>query len=148
MRNRELNVIVFKGGVVQRNDRVRPNLVLLDIIDDLDTLYQLIGCDTIDIVLRKIGGKPYQIILDDEGLFANKPVLTMADPENKDDIIVGTVVIAGKADENGDLTSVTEEDVQHIENYIYYGVTCDKDERSNIIDEFFSVIMMNTEPIK
>lgn len=37
--------------------------------------YRLIKCNLIDIVSRKIGGRYYDIILDDEGLFkgAAKP---------------------------------------------------------------------------
>lgn len=43
-------------------------------VSELDDYYKWIGCENIDITSRKIGGRIYDIICDDEGFF-HEPVL-------------------------------------------------------------------------
>jgi len=79
----------------------------------LEDYYRLMEVDIIDIVARKINGKYYDIICDDEGLFKEQPIPTMFDT-NKQPMIVGNIIIAGLADEEGNMTDLTDEDIVRI----------------------------------
>lgn len=85
----------------------------IDIIDDLDTFYELLNCNTIDIVSRRIGSKRFDIICDDEGLLKGAPKISAIDNLGSPQL-VGNLLIVGTPDEEGDLTSLTEEDANYI----------------------------------
>ena len=42
-------------------------------VNNLDDMYRIIGCDTIDIATRNVGGKPFDFIIDDEGWLKADP---------------------------------------------------------------------------
>ena len=125
MKRQKINAFIFYETLIGREDFKRihpsPKYEFKEIEDDLDVFYQTINCTTIDIVVKKIGDKYYNIIVDDEGLFRDDPIITVADPNNINDALVGTVIIAGLADEDGDLTSLTKEDAENIRSHINYG---------------------------
>lgn len=77
--------------------------------DGLDDYYELIGCRCIDIVNRDIGGKRYEVICDDEGLFTDGPQVSAVNRAGQP-MLVGNLLIAGQAEE-GELTALTEEDI-------------------------------------
>lgn len=79
----------------------------------LEDYYRLMEVDIIDIVTREIGGKFYDIICDDEGLLKEKPIPTMFDSE-KQPMIFGNIIIAGLADDEGNMTDLTDEDIVRI----------------------------------
>ena len=114
------------GGIFMRASElkvfvahVKNNIFAERIVkDDFKVYYQIIGCHSIDITLRRIGGKAFLVICDDEGLFDKNNQVSMADPTDKDNIIVGNVIITGLADRDGDLTSLTDEDIDLIERNI------------------------------
>lgn len=76
----------------------------------LEDYYRLMEVEIIDIVTRKINGKYYDIICDDEGLLKDKPIPTVFDT-NREPMIVGNIIIAGLADEDGNMTDLTDEDI-------------------------------------
>lgn len=84
---------------------------VMDIEDELQTYYDLIGCDLIEIVDRRIGGKVYSIVCDEEGIFAEDAKVSAWDNE----MVVaffGNLVITNR---NGpELASLTAEDVDRI----------------------------------
>ena len=43
-------------------------------VDDINEYYRLIGCDAFDIARRSIGGKMFDIFIDDEGLLKDSPI--------------------------------------------------------------------------
>ena len=79
---------------------------------ELRRYYQILGCDTIDIVSRKIGGKYYDIICDDEALLKADPVFTAVDV-NYQPMLYGSLFICNHDDE-GNETSLTPEDVDNV----------------------------------
>jgi hypothetical protein len=91
-----------------KNCEVRP----VD-VGTLKEYYELLNCDTIDIVSRKIAGKYYEIICDDEGLLVNMPTLSAAWKTTKKPALFGNLLIAGEAID-GELTSITSEDANAI----------------------------------
>lgn len=82
----------------------------------LDEYYKLLNCRSITIVQRKIGGKHYDIICDDEGLLFEdwKPAMAIVD-ENSEikQLLAGNLFIVLN-DNQGNLRSLTKEDAVRI----------------------------------
>lgn len=75
-----LNVSRFEGASV------------VEIAPELDEYYRLIECELIDIVSRKIGKNYYDIICDDEGLYAPTVRISAVDNEFQP-MLVGNLII-------------------------------------------------------
>lgn len=88
---------------------------------DLNSYYKAIGCRLIDIQSRKVGKKWYDFIIDDEGLFSEAPVPTAFNEDGTP--FVGTILVAGAADDEGELTDLTDDDVQNLNNHIRFCVS-------------------------
>ena len=105
--------------MADKNKRIRIFVVdvekqetRLDSTDcSLEDLHRLINCDTIDIVTREIGGKPYAIICDDNGLLDQRTYSAIS-PEGAVRL-VGNLVISN-FDENGDLARLTGDDEKRL----------------------------------
>lgn len=93
--------------------------------DGLDDYYKLLDCSCVDIVTRRIGNKLYDIICDDEGLLVENPIVSAVDRDNQP-MLVGNLLIAGLADEDGYLTSLTDRDILRIEFNILVGKRSDR----------------------
>ena len=96
--------------------------ILIDVNEDkvklvdpkgLKDYYRLIGCHTVDIVCRRINGKYFNIICDDEGLLTENPKIVAID-KNRDPMLVGNLIIVGDVDDDGGLLGLNEEDVKLI----------------------------------
>lgn len=88
----------------------------MEIDDALDSFYKILDCSCIDIVRRRIGGrfkKAFEIVCDDEGLFREPQKISAIDNLGQAQL-VGNIFITGTADEDGNLTSLTEYDVSYI----------------------------------
>ena len=93
---------------------------------ELETYRDLIGCDWIDIARRNIGDKEYDIVVDDEGLLKENPIVS-AFSGTKDPVLVGTMVICGTADSEGVLTGLSEEDLENIKKHKSYYLQIDSE---------------------
>lgn len=89
----------------------------VNIKDDLDEFYEIIDCRMIDIVTRKINGKYYDIVCDDEGLFHEKPVASAYDLNCKP-MLVGNLLVFNVG-EDGELGSLEAEDVIRIKEAVF-----------------------------
>lgn len=81
--------------------------------DELPTIYELLKCSTITIVNRDFGGKRFDVICDDEGLFKplNTPAIATLDKHGEClEIIVGNCIIA-KHDDEGYTESLTDAEI-------------------------------------
>jgi len=99
--------------------QVAPKVV--DIEPSLTNYYKYLGCDLIQIIYRKIGGKEYLIICDEEGLLRNRyPVaITFEDGEILE-TLVGSILIGALSDEEGNKQELTDNDITNLicaENY-------------------------------
>ena len=83
----------------------------------LEDYYRMIGCDCIDIVTRKIGRKVYDIIVDDEGLLKSDPIISAIDDFGRV-MLVGSMIICGLADAEGELTDLSDNDIRYIKKRI------------------------------
>lgn len=85
--------------------------------DGVEEFYKLLHCTTIDIVQRIIGDRWYDIVCDDNGTFVEDPRISAVD-SNGQIMLVGNLLICGLADADGVLTSLSEEDIEHIKESI------------------------------
>lgn len=97
-----------------------------DIVDSLDVFYDMLDCGTIDIVNRAIGRygqRRYDIICDDEGLMKDDPYISAID-KNGQPMLVGSLLVVGEADDDGNITSLDDDDIKflkmHTENLSTY----------------------------
>lgn len=128
--SRQLSVIVFQAtnqSLYHDNPLNQHDFFKATTIDDdLQVFYDIIGCECIDIVKRKIGDNYYNIICDDEGLFVENPIISLAHPTDMYQTIHGNVIITGIEDENGNLTSLTKIDIVKIKSSLKYLIMLDE----------------------
>ena len=114
-----------KAVYLQAGENIYPDIV--EIMPDgsnLDEIYKLLKCDTIDIVSRPFGidKKMFNVILDDNGRLKDKPIPSALNiiPGKKDFSIdfVGNLLICGFADEEGNLTDLSLDDICKIKNQV------------------------------
>ena len=86
---------------------------VMEIEDDIHVFYKLIGYEDMDITRRFISGKWYQIICDDCGRLRPQAKLSLCDSAMLQPI-AGNIIITGAADRFGELTSLTDADVEEI----------------------------------
>lgn len=84
----------------------------VEIEDSLATYYNLLNCDCIDIVVRTIGGKEFDIVCDDEGLFKQFPRVSAVDEKSRP-MLVGNLLFLHH-NEEGEMTGLSEDDVEHL----------------------------------
>ena len=117
-----IKVMVFKEEKYKDKDELFQDkntpFEVKEINNTLDDLYKNINCTNIDITPRLIGGRMYCIVCDDEGCYRDNVVYTALCHTNPYADIPGPIVITGPADENGDLTSITNEDVNNLISHI------------------------------
>lgn len=83
---------------------------------DLDDFYKYLKCSCFDIARRKIGGKYYDIFVDDEGLLKEGFIVSAIDSKGNA-MLVGNLIFANH-DAEGNTTSLSEEDIANISNNI------------------------------
>ena len=102
----------LKSGKLDQQDTI--------FIDTLDNLYKLLECSKIDIQVRYINGNAYDFIFDDEYLLngksqdANNAIAIGTYKGEIKEIIFGNLIICGIADENGNETSINDNDALNI----------------------------------
>lgn len=84
----------------------------------LQDYYELLGCDCIDIVTRKIGHQYYDIVCDDEGLLKDDPIISAIDDLGRV-MLVGSLIICGLADNEGELTDLSDRDIPYIKKRVH-----------------------------
>ena len=79
--------------------------------DKLESFYEALNCDTIDIVQRMINGKPFDIVCDDEALLKYDPIPSAVRKDGKV-MLCGNLFICNHYKE--ELTSLSKKDVDYI----------------------------------
>ena len=95
---------------------VQNNEVKVVEANGLEDYYKYIGCRTIDIVRRKIGELTVEIVCDDEGTFAEHPKVSAVDVIGQP-CLFGNLLVAGGEVIDGELTELTEDEIEHIKRY-------------------------------
>ena len=92
-------------------EKTKPDIV--DTPGGLDEWCRLLNCSVIDIATRTIAGKPYDLIIDDEGLFKGGAKVTALDSKGKPQL-VGNLVICNFNEETGEEAPLSDSDILHI----------------------------------
>ena len=79
-------------------------------------------CRCLDSTLRCVAGKTYRFFVDDEGAFNTRQITAHG---SNDCVLFGNMFIFGKEDARGELTEVTEADLEHIKNHVspFFNIT-------------------------
>lgn len=114
---------------------MKARLLALDVIggkglyevecDELQDFYEALKCRCFDIAYRKVGDRYFDIFCDDEGLFAEKPIVSAVDAGMKP-ALVGNLIFAHH-DSAGNTTRVTDEDIEHIRAHMVTAIDYDSD---------------------
>jgi len=109
-----LKVLVMDAG--------KQELKVREIENKLDEYYKIIGndCRCIDIPRRKVGGKYFDIIVDDEGLLKSNPVCTGVGAKSLECMLFGTPIFTNSDDE-GNTLSLSDEDISLIQSEVIEG---------------------------
>lgn len=83
-------------------------------VKDLHDYYKLINCSCIDVCRRKIGDRYFEIVVDDEGLLKDKPMLSAINPLDDNCVLVGNLIFYDGVDYEGEFTPITDEGVKII----------------------------------
>lgn len=84
----------------------------------LDDYYKLIGCNYVDIIHRWIGDVEVEIVLDDEGLLVNAPKPSGISIDGTPMLFGNLLIASGRVTDDGELTELTEEEVDEIMNNV------------------------------
>lgn len=104
---------------------------VIDIPDELNEYYKHLKCSTIDITMRKVGGRDFDIICDDEGLFTDHPIIT-AIYQDFSPALVGNLIFAHHNSE-GEMTALSDEDVEIIKQNTIITYNLDAMEAHSIV---------------
>lgn len=97
----------MKGYLIDvENNEART--VEIDDNDHLGQFYKLIGCRCIDITVRKVGGKPYNIVVDDGGFLKDGYKVSGID-SHMGVMLAGNIILFGIGGD-GDLASIGDAD--------------------------------------
>lgn len=80
--------------------------------EKLEDFYRELDASPFDIARRRVGGKMYDIFVDDEGLFRENPIVTAITAECEP-MLVGNLIFANH-DGQGNTTDLTDEDLARI----------------------------------
>ena len=88
--------------------------------DNFNDYYKHLNCRIFDIARRKIGGKMFDIYVDDEGLLKSpQPSVSAYCLSRNEPMLVGNLIIAN-CDEVGNTTDLSDDDIKLIkENLIF-----------------------------
>lgn len=92
-----------------------------EVESSLDAYYKLLDCDCIDIVTRKIGGRYYDIICDDEGMFKENPAVGMLNENDGSLMLVGRLFVC-QHDGNGNEKSLSQTEIDDVMELFMFGV--------------------------
>lgn len=90
---------------------------VVDCDGELQSLYDLIKCEYVEIVERTINGVRCNIICDEEGKLHEAPKISGIMYDNND-YFVGNLLICGLSDSEGDLTGLKDDEIDAIKNHI------------------------------
>ena len=80
---------------------------------ELEDYYRVLGCHTIDMPMRSIGGRNFQIICDDEGLFVSNFRVSAVGRSMQDPQLVGNLIIC-QWHGGEEVDGLTDEEIQFI----------------------------------
>jgi len=99
----------MKGFLI---DTVNKTAAEVEFESKLETYYKLLHCSTIDIAMRRVGDRTFDVVCDDEGLMLDKPVIS-AISKNCEPMLVGSLLFVHH-DAEGNTTGLSDDDVSYL----------------------------------
>jgi len=103
----------------------------------LNDYYKYLECDCIDITTAMVNGNVVNIIVDDEGLMKENPVLSaFYVDENETEwegALAGNLLFCGEADEEGELTDISKKTAMYLLTRVRSRVTYDEENGHELI---------------
>ena len=106
----------------------RKQVVEIDDNRHLEEYYKYLNCSVIDITNRKVGGKWFDIIVDDEGMLKENPIVSALDSDMQP-ALVGNLLFCNWDGETGEEISLSDDDIKHLEKYTALAVQKDAEGR-------------------
>lgn len=111
MKNEQTETI--KGVLIDiENDKAN----IVEFEGKLQNYYDMLHCDTIDIVPREIGNgrnrRRFDIVCDDEGLFSQDAKISAIDNLGRT-MLVGSLLVVNRS-ENGETASLTDDECEFV----------------------------------
>lgn len=88
---------------------------MVEIENRLEDYYRELQCSVIDIQERRLGGRTYDIICDDEGLFRDPAKISAIDNLGQP-MFVGNLLVVRS--DNGETTTLTDDDVDFVSGLV------------------------------
>ena len=85
----------------------------IEIENTLEAYYEVLNCDTIDIVSRKIGRKRFEIVCDDEGAFKETQKISAIDNLGRPQLVGNLFIVSGHTC-NGNLIGLTKSEEAYV----------------------------------
>ena len=131
----------MKAYLLDVENKVRK-AVEIDDDNHLQEYYKYLNCSIVDITSRKVGGKWFDIIADDEGLLKENPIVSALDSNNQP-ALVGNLLFCNYDSETGEEVSLTDDDIEHLEKHSALAVK--KDAEGNELDLLLVMTMVDFE---
>ena len=131
----------MKAYLLDVENKVRK-AVEIDDDNHLQEYYKYLNCSIVDITSRKVGGKWFDIIADDEGMLKENPIVSALDSNNQP-ALVGNLLFCNYDSETGEEVSLTDDDIEHLEKYSALAVK--KDAEGNELDLLLVMTMVDFE---
>lgn len=103
-------------GVIVFDDGRKPGTI--NFLDNLKYLCEKIGCHTLDIPRRYVGGMEYRVIVDDTGLIDGRPITAIHSDSNA--VLVGTLIFTNYTVDGEDFRDLTQAEIDNIARHIVY----------------------------
>lgn len=100
------------------NDNKAPEV--LNIKDELQSYYNLIECNTIDIVRRKIGKRYFNIVCDNEGALVDRAKISAISNLREIRLVGNLVICSDLVSEEGELVGLTDDETKYIKKRIKF----------------------------
>ena len=108
----------MKIRVVYLNIEEGKPPVEIEIFDNLQWFYKLIGTKDIYFCHRRFGDREYLVIADDVGYFRKNPKFSAISSEFGRMPLVGNLIICGIEDRWGNMTDLMNDDVKRIMSHV------------------------------
>ena len=86
--------------------------------NNLDDYCNLIGCRTIDLISCSIGNVRVEMVIDDEGTLVENPKISAIGIDGTPLLFGNLLVASGRVTEDGELTELTEAEIDEIKDNV------------------------------
>lgn len=91
------------------------------ILDTLECFYKELDCDMVEMHTIRLGDREYLAIMDEEGLLKGYDKIRVSafwSDDPRDVAFIGSLLIVGDSNDDGDLTTLTQDDIDYIERFV------------------------------